>query len=91
MRKFKARFLSYLLLYFREPEPQILEYRTQQYKLLPNLATAFAIRQSAYFAWKMYNDVVSELEGGDLERLPEVKYYDDEISFNIYNCHKRHH
>ncbi|KAJ9577671.1 hypothetical protein L9F63_005751 [Diploptera punctata] len=39
-----------------EPEPQILDYRTQQYKLFPNLATSLAIKQSASFVWKMYTD-----------------------------------
>jgi hypothetical protein len=57
---------------FREMEPEILDYRTQQYKLFPNLAASFAIRFTASWSWKMYNDIISELEGGDLGRLPEV-------------------
>lgn len=55
-----------------DPEPQILDYRTQQYKLFPYLAASFAERFAGIRLWKMYRDVVSELAGGDLERLPEL-------------------
>jgi len=60
---------------FRDPEPQILDYRTQQYKLFPYLAASFAERFAGIRLWKMYRDVVSELAGGDLERLPEVNCF----------------
>jgi hypothetical protein len=66
-------FAQHFAFYFRDPEPQILDYRTQQYKLFPCLAASFAIRCAAIWLWNMYKDVVSELAGGDLERLPEVK------------------
>lgn len=55
-----------------EPEPQILDYRTQQFKLLPNIAAVYCFRFAANWLWNMYNNVTSELEGGDLERLPEL-------------------
>uniref|UniRef100_A0A1B6C2C4 Acyl-coenzyme A oxidase n=1 Tax=Clastoptera arizonana TaxID=38151 RepID=A0A1B6C2C4_9HEMI len=55
-----------------EPEPQILDYRTQQYKLFPNIASSIAMTFSANWLWNMYNNVTSELEQGDLERLPEL-------------------
>ncbi|PSN37344.1 putative peroxisomal acyl-coenzyme A oxidase 1 [Blattella germanica] len=55
-----------------EPEPQIMDYLTQQYKLFPNLATCFALRFNANWLWNMYNNVTSELEEGDLDRLPET-------------------
>lgn len=63
---------------FREREPQILDYRTQQYKLFPALATCLAMKFSATWLWDMYNSVTSELEQGDLERLPEV---------SLLHCH----
>lgn len=56
----------------REKEPQILDYRTQQYKLIPAIASCMAMMFSANWLWDMYNNVTSELEQGDLERLPEV-------------------
>lgn len=49
-----------------------MDYVTQQYKLFPCIATCFAMRFSAGWLWEMYNNVTSELEAGDLERLPEV-------------------
>jgi acyl-CoA oxidase len=60
---------------FRELEAQILDYRTQQYRLFPYLAASFAIRFTAIWLWKMYSDVIAELEEGHLERLPEVDLY----------------
>jgi hypothetical protein len=65
-----------VLLYncFREPEPQILDYRTQQYKLFPYLAASFALKFTGMWLLNMHEEVISELEGGDLERLPEVVF-----------------
>lgn len=57
---------------FSEPEPQIMDYVTQQYKLFPNLAACYAFRISADWIWDMYNNVSAELDQGELERLPEV-------------------
>jgi len=64
-----------LFICFRDPEPQILDYRTQQYKIFPYLAASFAVRFAGIQLWNMYTDVVSELAGGDLEKLPEVKCF----------------
>ncbi|XP_065204921.1 probable peroxisomal acyl-coenzyme A oxidase 1 [Planococcus citri] len=55
-----------------EPEPQIVEYQTQQYKLFPGIATVFALNFSASWLWDVYNSVSSDLEHGDLEKLPEL-------------------
>uniref|UniRef100_A0A6M2DSR8 Acyl-coenzyme A oxidase n=1 Tax=Xenopsylla cheopis TaxID=163159 RepID=A0A6M2DSR8_XENCH len=55
-----------------EPEPQILDYVTQQYKLFPNIAKCFVFRMTSEWLWDMYNSVTSELESGDMERLPEL-------------------
>lgn len=49
-----------------------MEYQTQQYKLFPAIATVFALNFSASWLWDVYNSVSSELEHGDLEKLPEV-------------------
>ncbi|KAL6423736.1 hypothetical protein ACFW04_010310 [Cataglyphis niger] len=55
-----------------EPEAQIIDYVTQQYKLFPNLAACFAFRMCADWIWEMYNNVTAELDQGELERLPEL-------------------
>ncbi|RZF45952.1 hypothetical protein LSTR_LSTR008329 [Laodelphax striatellus] len=53
-------------------EPQILDYRTQQYKLFPAIATSIAMFFSAKWLWDIYNTVTHELDEGRLEQLPEL-------------------
>ncbi|XP_060516308.1 probable peroxisomal acyl-coenzyme A oxidase 1 [Cylas formicarius] len=55
-----------------EPEPQIIDFVTQQHKLFPNIATCFAFQHSATWLWDVYNNVTSELETGQLDNLPEL-------------------
>lgn len=55
-----------------EPESQIMDYMTQQYKLFPHMATYFALTVAADWIWDMYNNVSAELHQGDLESLPEL-------------------
>ncbi|XP_028031521.1 probable peroxisomal acyl-coenzyme A oxidase 1 [Bombyx mandarina] len=55
-----------------EPEPQILDYVTQQHKLFVGIASVHAFKLSANWLWNMYNNVTAELESGDMERLPEL-------------------
>ncbi|XP_047519876.1 probable peroxisomal acyl-coenzyme A oxidase 1 [Pieris napi] len=55
-----------------EPEPQILDYLTQQHKLLVGIASVHAFKTNADWIWNMYNNVTSEMESGDMERLPEL-------------------
>lgn len=55
-----------------ESEPQVIDHVTQQYKVFPNIARVFVIKLAADYIWEMYNQVTSELDRGDLERLPEV-------------------
>lgn len=59
-------------LFYSEPEPQIIDYVTQQYKLFPLISTYFAFQYSATWLWNVYNNVTSELEAGQLESLPEL-------------------
>lgn len=61
--------------FYSEPEPLIMEYQTQQYKLFPAIASVFALNFSATWLWDVYNSVSSDLEHGDLEKLPEVSIY----------------
>lgn len=58
--------------FFSAPEPQIIDFVTQQYKLFPNIATFFAFQYSANWLWEVYNNVTSELDAGKFENLPEV-------------------
>jgi acyl-CoA oxidase len=60
-------------MFFSEPETQIINYMTQQYKLFPHLATCFALSWAADWIWEMYNNVTAELDEGELDRLPEVR------------------
>ncbi|KAK9889088.1 hypothetical protein WA026_004361 [Henosepilachna vigintioctopunctata] len=55
-----------------DPEPQIIDFVTQQYKLFPLIASVFAFHFSANWLWEVYNEVTSELEAGKLRNLPEL-------------------
>lgn len=55
-----------------EPEPQILEYQTQQHKLIPLIATVFGIHFAAQRVWQTYNDVTGSINDGNLDLLPEL-------------------
>lgn len=55
-----------------EPEVQIIDYVTQQYKIFPTLAACFTFRMCADWIWNMYNNVTAELDQGELDKLPEL-------------------
>ena len=55
-----------------EPEVQIIDYVTQQYKIFPSLAACFVFRMCADWIWNMYNNVSAELDQGELDKLPEL-------------------
>lgn len=56
----------------REPEPQILNYQTQQYKLFPVLAMAYAFTFVGQYMKQTYNRISGDIHAGDLSELPEV-------------------
>ena len=56
----------------REREPQILDYQTQQYKVLPALACTYAFHITSTFLIKTYLEIESEIADGKTERLAEV-------------------
>lgn len=56
----------------REPEPQILDYQTQQYKLFPLLATAYAFHFVGAYIKDTYRRISGDISTGDLSELPEV-------------------
>ncbi|KAM4604056.1 peroxisomal acyl-coenzyme A oxidase 1 isoform 1-T1 [Polymixia lowei] len=55
-----------------EPEPQILDFQTQQYKLLPLLATAYAFHFVGQYMSQMYHRITGDINQGDLSELPEL-------------------
>ncbi|XP_026759159.1 probable peroxisomal acyl-coenzyme A oxidase 1 [Galleria mellonella] len=55
-----------------EPEPQILDYVTQQRKLFINIATGHAIRIVGRWLWKTMLGVIQKILEGNLDQLPEL-------------------
>lgn len=56
----------------REPEPQILNYQTQQHKLFPVLAMAYAFTFVGQYMKQTYNRISGDIHAGDFSELPEV-------------------
>lgn len=56
----------------REPEPQILDYQTQQYKLFPLLAMAYAFTFVGQYMKQTYQRISGDIAAGDFSELPEV-------------------
>lgn len=59
--------------FYREPEPQILDYVTQQHKLIIAIATTHAYHFTVRWLWDLYVKVNKELGRGQLDNLPEVR------------------
>ncbi|KAG7265601.1 hypothetical protein CRUP_005946 [Coryphaenoides rupestris] len=55
-----------------EPEPQILDYQTQQHKLFPLLATAYAFLFAGQYMTDTYNRISADITQGDLTEMPEL-------------------
>ncbi|XP_072414283.1 peroxisomal acyl-coenzyme A oxidase 1 isoform X4 [Chiloscyllium punctatum] len=55
-----------------DPEPQILDYQTQQYKLFPLLVTAYAFRFVGNFMRETYHRITGDMNDGDYSQLPEL-------------------
>jgi hypothetical protein len=53
-------------------EPQVLDHQTQQYKLLPLLATTYAFKFAAMGMSIIYSKISGEIDRGNLEALPQV-------------------
>lgn len=53
-------------------EPQVIDHVMQQYKLIPNISKVVCFKMAADYLWNLYNQVTSELDKGELERLPEL-------------------
>ncbi|CAG9796946.1 unnamed protein product [Diatraea saccharalis] len=55
-----------------QPEPQILDYVTQQHKLFIGIATSHALRITGSWLWETYSKVTHDLDAGKLDQLPEL-------------------
>ncbi|XP_075033907.1 peroxisomal acyl-coenzyme A oxidase 1 isoform X2 [Mixophyes fleayi] len=55
-----------------EPEPQILDFQTQQYKLFPLLATAYAFQFVGSYMNQTYHRITGDIHQGNLSELPEL-------------------
>ncbi|XP_044046423.1 peroxisomal acyl-coenzyme A oxidase 1 isoform X2 [Siniperca chuatsi] len=55
-----------------EPEPQILDYQTQQYKLFPLLAMAYAFTFVGQYMKQTYHRISGDINEGDFSELPEL-------------------
>ncbi|XP_012369957.1 peroxisomal acyl-coenzyme A oxidase 1 isoform X2 [Octodon degus] len=55
-----------------EPEPQVLDFQTQQYKLFPILATAYAFQFVGKYMKDTYYRINESIGQGDLSELPEL-------------------
>ncbi|XP_070828845.1 peroxisomal acyl-coenzyme A oxidase 1 isoform X2 [Chaetodon trifascialis] len=55
-----------------EPEPQILDYQTQQHKLFPLLATTYAFNFIAQYMNHTYKCINQDINNGDFSQLPEL-------------------
>ncbi|XP_028828048.1 peroxisomal acyl-coenzyme A oxidase 1-like [Denticeps clupeoides] len=55
-----------------EAEPQILDYQTQQQKLFPLLATAYAFQFVGQYMTQTYHRITGDINQGDYTELPEL-------------------
>ncbi|XP_035516550.1 peroxisomal acyl-coenzyme A oxidase 1 isoform X1 [Morone saxatilis] len=55
-----------------EPEPQILDYQTQQYKLFPLLAMAYGFTFVGQYMSQTYQRISGDINEGDFSELPEL-------------------
>lgn len=55
----------------KAPEPKIIEHVTQQMKIFPVIAKAIVFHVTSENLFALYTQVMSEIEDGNLERLPE--------------------
>ncbi|XP_077236610.1 peroxisomal acyl-coenzyme A oxidase 1-like [Tasmannia lanceolata] len=54
------------------PETQVIDYKTQQSRLLPLLASAYAFRFVGEWLKWLYTDVIQRLQANDFSTLPEA-------------------
>ncbi|XP_053611144.1 probable peroxisomal acyl-coenzyme A oxidase 1 [Plodia interpunctella] len=55
-----------------EPEPQVLDYLTQQHKLFICIATTHAMQFTSEWLWATFTGVLQEMKHGNTDKLPEL-------------------
>ncbi|XP_072946847.1 acyl-coenzyme A oxidase 1-like isoform X2 [Epargyreus clarus] len=55
-----------------EPEPQILDYPTQQHKLFIHIATSHALVLTGEWLWRTFTAVLADMKKGNVNNLPEL-------------------
>jgi acyl-CoA oxidase len=55
-----------------KPEPKIMDHVTQQNKVLPVVARVYVINIVSRLLWEMHDEVLKQIESGDLSHLPEL-------------------
>ncbi|XP_068626201.1 acyl-coenzyme A oxidase 1-like [Battus philenor] len=55
-----------------EPEPQIIDYLTQQHKLFICISTAHALHITGLWLWRTFETVLSNMKSGNTDSLPEL-------------------
>ncbi|KAF9423219.1 hypothetical protein HW555_001288 [Spodoptera exigua] len=55
-----------------QPEPQILDYVTQQHKLFIGVATSHVFRVTGCWLWDSYSQVIADVGKGNMDQLPEL-------------------
>lgn len=55
-----------------EPEPQVLDYVTQQHKLFISIASSHACRVVGQWVWNRYTKVIAQIGEGNMSELPEL-------------------
>lgn len=58
----------------RAPEPQIIEFQSQQNKLFPALAASFGFQFASQHLWKLYNQSARDSTDEALQIMPDVSY-----------------
>ena len=62
----------YTVVYYRSPEVQVMDYQTQQFKLLPLIASSYALILTGQYMLRIHMQSRAEIADGNLESLPEV-------------------
>ncbi|XP_064382734.1 peroxisomal acyl-coenzyme A oxidase 1-like isoform X1 [Halichondria panicea] len=69
------------------PEVQVMDYQTQQLKLLPLIATAYALNISGIDMMRTYYQIQSEIMDGNFDSLPELHATSSGLkAFCSYSC-----
>ena len=50
-----------------------MDYQTQQYKLLPLIATTYAIMMTGQYMLRLYTEMKMDISQGNFDSLPEVR------------------